>query len=356
MRLHRFSLGCEGRRRAVGLAAVGCTVALLSALTACGSGSGGGQQGSTSPSGTAASTAGGLTNVSVGANLNVGTLGTYVAIDKGFFAKHGLNVKLTNVLNLTLIPSQLGHQFDFGQSVQPITINAADSGLPVVVTAGGEVESSNPVDGAVIVLKSSHITSAKDLDGKRVAVLTATGNNAFALKYWMKEQGADPSTLKLTVVAPNNMLSELKAGAVDAMYGVSPFSAQALADPATVKIADPQLHLGGAAVSQGAITISNRDWAESHKQVVLEFEEAQADAIAWIKANPAQALAILDKYTGSKNAPGTKLPPITATENLDDLNVWYKVMKSVVPGFSPKVTAKDLIFQPIDAIDYQPQP
>lgn len=338
--------GARSAATTIIIAVLGCA-----GLAACSS-----SPSSSSPSSTSSSSsAAGLTKVRVGANLTVGSLPIYVGIDEGFFAKHHLSVSLTNVLNLTLIPSELGKQFDFGQSVQPIVIHAADSGLPVTVTGGGEVESPNYVDAGVIVKKSSGITSAKDLVGKRVAVLTETGNNAYALEYWMKNQGVNPNSVTFTVVTANNMLAELAAGEVDAIYSIAPFTLQDLQNPAYTMLVNPQLDLG-AKVSQGTITISNKTWAASHQQVVLEFEEAEADAIAWTEAHPAQALTILDKYTGAKNAPGTKLPSLTATENTQDLQVWFKVLKSVIPGFTTTLTPASLLDEPLNNISYTPQP
>jgi NitT/TauT family transport system substrate-binding protein len=354
MRDRKRGLGLRVSRGAAAAAAAALGCAALAACSSSATSAPAGGAGS-APASAAGSSAPGMTTVRVGANLNAGTLATYVGIDEGFFAKHNLDVKLTSVLNLTLIPSQLGKQFDFGQSVQPIAIHAAMSGLPVVVTGGGEVESPDFIDGGVIVKKSAGINNAKGLEGKKIAVLTATGNNAYALKYWMKSQGANPASVTLEVVAPNNMIAELAAGQVDAIYAVSPFAAQALGNSAYKMLVNPEIELG-AEVSQGTVTISNKDWAASHKDVVLQFEEAQQDAIAWIKANPDKALTILDKYTGSKSAADTKLPTVTATENADDLQVWLKVMKEVVPGFSTTLTPTALIDQPIDTASYNPQP
>src|ERR1700754_2307878 len=61
-------------------------------------------------------------------------LPAWVAKDKGIFEKHGLDVTLSPVQNLSLLPGTVGRQFEFAASTAPDLLKAVASGLGVVAT------------------------------------------------------------------------------------------------------------------------------------------------------------------------------------------------------------------------------
>ena len=63
-------------------------------------------------------------------------LPAWVAKDKGIFEKHGLDVTLTPIQNLSLLPGTVGRQFEFAASTAPDLLKAVAGGLDVVATAG----------------------------------------------------------------------------------------------------------------------------------------------------------------------------------------------------------------------------
>src|SRR4051812_30956087 len=63
-------------------------------------------------------------------------LPAWIAKDKGMFESNGLDVSLTPIQNLSLLPGAMGRQFEFGASTGPDLIKAAAGGLDVVAVAG----------------------------------------------------------------------------------------------------------------------------------------------------------------------------------------------------------------------------
>ena len=297
------------------------------------------------------------TSIRVGVGLNTASLPVFVADERGYFGDHGLTAEVSEVQNLLLLPDQLEEQFDIGQSVQPITIFAASQGVPVVVVGGGEVlEERNKSVGGVVVPRNANIKEAGDLMGKKVAVLTPTGSNAFALKFWLQQNGVDPESVELVTVAPPNMLAQLKEGLVDAVYMVSPFTAQALQDDSLELLVNPGYELGVDAPRTG-ILIASGTWARDNEGTVLSFERAIADAVAFIEANPEDALGILADRTGQPTPEDTSIsPPFRATETAEDMQAWIDVMEGVIPEFSFGQSGESLIFQPIEQDAYTPTP
>ena len=167
-------------------------------------------------------------------------LPAWVALDKGIFAKHGLDVTLTQIQNLSLLPGTVGRQFEFAASTPTDLLKAVQGGLDVVASAGEAIEvKSNPTT-QVIVRKDSGIKSAADLKGKAIAAPTLGAVIHVATLYWLKKNGVDPNSIRGVEVPFPNMGDQLKAGNVDAVEALEPFTGALLA-AGNVSLGDPLL-------------------------------------------------------------------------------------------------------------------
>lgn len=310
-------------------------MAVAVGLSGC-SGSGKDSNQAASSSGSAAP----LVPVRMGEDPGLAALGIYVAHDEGIFEKNGLDVTVTATTDITQLPAAVGQQYDFAVGVQPITIAAAAHGLPIVVSAGGQVESDKAPNSQLIVKKDAGITSASDLAGKKVGVATVNGNLALCVRAWMKAHGQDPKSVQLMQVAFPNEADALKAGLVDAIDPIVPFDHQALA-AGNVSLGDPCLAINPK--SQGSFQISNAGWAKSHLDVVRKVQKSLEEANTWIQANPDKAKAVLSKWT-SQPASATadlSLPEYNGQESVQDMKDWIDVVKEfgTLPGSLPDATS-----------------
>lgn len=144
-------------------------------------------------------------------------LPAWVAKDKGMFERNGLDVSLTPIQNLSLLPGTMGKQFEFGASSAPDLIKSAASGMDIVAVAGEVFESSARPSMQVIVRKDSGIASVKDLKGKIIASPTIGAIMHVATLSWLKKNGVDPASIRAVEVPFPNMGDQLKAGRVDAI-------------------------------------------------------------------------------------------------------------------------------------------
>jgi NitT/TauT family transport system substrate-binding protein len=119
-------------------------------------------------------------------------LPAWVAKEKGFFAKHGLDVTLSVAQNLSILPGTVGRQFEFVPSTAPDLLKAVASGLDVVAVAASVFETEDNVSTQLMVAKDSGIASAKDLSGKLIATPTIGGVIHVSVLYWLKKNGVDP--------------------------------------------------------------------------------------------------------------------------------------------------------------------
>src|SRR3984885_1100155 len=142
-------------------------------------------------------------------------LPAWVAKEKGFFGKHGLDVTLSVAQNLSILPGTAGRQFEFVPSTAPDLLKAVASGLDVVAVSGSVFETEDNVSTQLMVAKDGGITSAKDLAGKLVATPTIGGVIHVSVLYWLKKNGVDPASICAVEVPFPNMADQFKAKRVD---------------------------------------------------------------------------------------------------------------------------------------------
>jgi ABC-type nitrate/sulfonate/bicarbonate transport system substrate-binding protein len=250
------------------------------------------------------------------------------------FAKHGINGKWSvSHVPISDSISALGRQFDVMMGTQPALIAAAGQGIPIVAISGGALDTTQVPNTNIIAKADSGIKSFKDLAGKTVGTLSFTGNIHFSLLNILQKQGVDLNSIQWVIGTNPQLPDLLKAGRVEAIEALEPFAGAAIA-AGGVPLGDPFRSIGDRAYV--GYFLSQRDWANANKDVVLRFSQALADAAAWIEANPAEAKAILSDYSGLKG-PALEKTPIPnfhiattpadlASELLPDLKTWNDIL------------------------------
>jgi len=255
-------------------------------------------------------------------------LPAWIAKDKGMFESNGLDVSLTPIQNLSLLPGTMGKQFEFGASTGPDLIKAAASGLDVVAVAGEVTETSARQSMQVIVRKDSGIAGVKDLKGKIIATPTIGAIMHVATLAWLKKNGVDPNSIRAVEVPFPNMGDQLKAGRVDAIESLQPFVGMLIAQ-GNVGIGNPLLSVADPALFP--FWISQGEWARANLPVIKRWITALNEAKAFMEQNPSEARAILAKYT--------KLPPEVAQKipfpnfefsiQPEQLDVWVRTLRDL---------------------------
>jgi NitT/TauT family transport system substrate-binding protein len=258
----------------------------------------------------------------------VSWLPAWVAKEKGFFEKNGLDVTLSVTQNLSVLPGTLGRQFDFAPSTPPDLIKAVLAGIDVVAVAGQGIETKDNPSTHVIVGKDSAIRSMQDLKGKVIATPTLGAIIHVSVLHDLKKNGIDPNSIRAVEVPFPNMPDQLKAGNVDAVEALEPFAGQLLA-AGNRSLGDP-LH----SVSDQVLYtfwISERKWAADNHAVIDAWVASLNQAKEFMDANPQEARAILAKYTKLPEAVVQKIPFVTYRFSLNprDFAVWVNVLKDL---------------------------
>jgi NitT/TauT family transport system substrate-binding protein len=252
-------------------------------------------------------------------------LTAWVAKDTGIFERHGLDVSLTVIQNIGLLPGTVGKQFDIAPATPPDLINAAAKGLNVVGVAGGWVESSSRRSVEIIVRKDSGITGPQDLKGKLVGSVALGSLIHVSTLYWLKKNGVDPNAIRAVEVPFPNMPDQLKAARLDAVEVIEPFLTPLLA-AGNITIGDPILTV--ADPSHGTMWIAEANWARANPGVLRNWIASLAEAADFIKANPEPSRAIIIKYTKLPEAvvKTIPIPEYNAVLEPKSLEPWIRVL------------------------------
>ncbi|GLP70786.1 metal ABC transporter substrate-binding protein [Streptomyces sp. TUS-ST3] len=264
--------------------------ALLVTASACGSSGDSGAPDSGSSSG-------GTTTVKLGLIPIVDVAPVYLGQQKGFYGKHGLKLEISTASGgAAIVPGVASGQFQFGFSNVTSLLIAQSSGVPIKAVSNGIA--STGVAGkdfaGIAVQKGSSIRSAKDLEGKKVAINTLKNINESAVRESVRKDGGDPDKVKFVELAFDQMPAALDSGQVDAACAVEPALATIKGQGGQV-IASPMVDV--AANTTVAMYFTSTRYRQQNADVVKRFQEATAESLAYADAHPDEARQIITTYT-----------------------------------------------------------
>ena len=248
----------------------------------------------------------------------------YVALEKGFFAKRGVNVEiLGDVLGgPTAIQAVASGAADAGLSSVPALINANAAGLPVQGVVDIQTTLENQHLQRWFVRKDSPIQSLADLPGKTYAVNLWKSSFHYTSLMALQKAGVDPETVNFVMLSFADQIPALINGDIDVAGLIPPYQGyleQQYGDQVRELHNDYDLY-GQKHVS---LIFVNRVWAEYNPDAALRFGLGVRDAIDWIEANQAEAAAIVGRYTGiDSEAVGEYHFTKHGNVKLDDVAFW----------------------------------
>jgi NitT/TauT family transport system substrate-binding protein len=221
----------------------------------------------------------------------------WFAQEIGLFARAGLDVNSQLFPNGSAAAAALmGHSLDFACGNVVTVAQARDHGVPVTLVAPSILYQASAANTGLTVASDSPVRSAKDLEGKTVAVLSIQGILALSVKVWLDKNGGDSKRVQLVEVTPPAMLAALQRGTVAAALMVDPFLTVAGAQVRL--LANPVDAIGTRLVSTG--WFSTADWIAQNQPAAKAYADVMADTARWANdvTNRAQATAIVTKNLG----------------------------------------------------------
>ena len=146
--------------------------------------------------------------------------------EQGFFTRGGLNVDLQTMGNGALMASAvIAGDIDIGETVPIALANAYLRNLPLSAAPLPRAHPICPAGAAAIrlcVSKTSILKTAKDIEGKAVAINALGVGLDLSLHAWITSSGADWSKVKLIEIPFSEMGAALDRGTAGAAVMAEP--------------------------------------------------------------------------------------------------------------------------------------
>jgi NitT/TauT family transport system substrate-binding protein len=214
----------------------------------------------------------------------------WVAQDKGLFAKQGLNVDLSFIQgSVAALPALAAGEVSILQTTPVAAVQAHIKGIDTVVL-GDHIPFINQ---RLVAVKG--VNSIQDLKGKTIGATKPGSSDDFTLALVLKKEGLEAKK-DVQVAYLNDVpgqLTALSKGLVQAIV-VSPpnnLTAAQTGGHEILNFYDLKIPYPGDGVA------STKTYVSQHHDVVVKFLAGYVDAIAYIKANKADAEQVIAKYT-----------------------------------------------------------
>lgn len=271
-------------RRVVSRLSLSVAAATL-ALTAAGCAGGSPSPGSTGAEGD------GPIKVTVGAVFTTAAVPLWIAEDQGIFAKHGLEVEITQAPNFaSSAPALLSGQMQFANAATAPMITAVDSDMPLQIVAGVQAESDDPMnpDDGIVVPAGSDITRPADLAGKTIATNAVGSGPYVGVMATVAKDGGNPSDIEWVVMNLNEQIPALENGSIDAGMVSEPFLV--MAERAGFSLAFNIYRVPGVEMVPAgftdAVLVASNEYVAGNPDVVKRMYDAMIDANDYAEANP----------------------------------------------------------------------
>jgi NitT/TauT family transport system substrate-binding protein len=224
---------------------------------------------------------------------------------KGFFDEAGIDLQLHEVpaTGAAAIPALVAGEFAVAGGGIDAPILAAAKGLPVKILASGGLpvskghtypEGSKEGTSAIVVPKDSDIKTVEDIKGAKLAAITVSGLQYLCIAGDLEKHGLGPDAVDILEIPPQEMLTALESGRVDAATLVEPFLAQARQQGYRVVSFPCEESIGGA-IQAGFYTSAK--WAEENPDGVRRLTEALVRSNEYAEANPEEMREVIPEFT-----------------------------------------------------------
>ncbi|HKY06603.1 MAG TPA: ABC transporter substrate-binding protein [Candidatus Binatia bacterium] len=224
----------------------------------------------------------------------------FMAMEKGFFKAEGLELETLPLAGgAPIINGVVSGDLQFGWTNVISLYQAHTEGFDFKLIAGGATNvKAKSESHAIQVTRNSALKTAKDLEGKTVAVNTLNNIVHLMAMAWIDKNGGSASKVKFVEVPFPQMESTLSAGKVDAISVHEPFATAAVEKGAVRVMAQPW----GDVLPKFLIAswFASEKWLAKNKQTGEAFVRAIGRGIDAIKADPEGSRAAMIKWAGLK--------------------------------------------------------
>ncbi len=238
-----------------------------------------------------------LVKVKAGMVTGIDQVGLPIALERGFFEKHGLDVTIARpyATGVDALNALQAGESEIVQVGVPM-IGAVLRGMDLVALgnySGNATKLGSDATMALIAREDSGISKGdlKSLKGKKIAASFGTINHLYILAL-LEKAGLTPDDVTLVNTPPPDMTVALLAKGIDAFSAWDPWPIVALKDvPGAVEVIR-----GGDVISYLGFNVATRAWVEKNGETIEKFLAALSEADNWMRANPKQAAQVATRW------------------------------------------------------------
>ena len=222
----------------------------------------------------------------------------FAAVDKGMFAKRGLEVQPQLITINPTIPAALqSGTLQIAGPSSTVFLQAVDAGLDhVVLGGGGSYGGGRPPSAALVARPGLSLREPKDLVGKKIGIPGVGATLHVTFRAWLLAGGVDPRQVRFVEMPFAQQADVLRSGAIDGAISVDPFLSRIIESGTGTLAANYS-----ASMPDGLPTIvhaTTRAWAERNSSAATAFREAIIEGAAFVNdpANDAEVRVLIGKY------------------------------------------------------------
>lgn len=218
----------------------------------------------------------------------------YYAAQRGFFKRAGVDVEVSSMSNgAAIVSAVVSGAADIGSS-NPISVAVAvQRGLPLTCIAPSAYYTPKAPTSALVVSQNSPIKTARDLNGKTIAINGLMNIGQLAVMAWMDNNGGDSKSAHFVEMTFTDMLAGLGNGRIDGALILEPALTEAMKDNRVLSHAFDAI---GQRFFLG-VYFCTQAYAKQHGDTLVRVTEGLRNASNWANGDPKDADVILSKMT-----------------------------------------------------------
>ena len=222
----------------------------------------------------------------------------WYAQDTGIFKKYGINVDITIIRRgggAAVVAAIAGNAADIGDGDIVSVATAHEKGIPISLLAPAAIIKGNASSTQLIVPTASPIKTAKDFEGKTIALISLAGPSRIAINAWLEAGGASLDKVTFVELPPINMAAAVDRGTVAGAVINEP----ALTASQTCCRAIGNIFASVAPEWMLGAWYATPDWIAKNPDLAKKFVQAMREAAIWGNnpANHQRSGEILNMYT-----------------------------------------------------------
>jgi NitT/TauT family transport system substrate-binding protein len=201
-----------------------------------------------------------------------------------------------------IAPAVSSGSVNIGSLTVPSIAIAREKGVPLTIIAPASVYSSAAPTSGIVVLRTSPLRKASDLNGKTLATRDLSNLSYYGALTWIDKNGGDSKSVHWIELNDTVGIAAMQQGRIDGASMSEPalddavHGAGRMLGPVYDAIGDKFLI---------AVYFTTESYAKDHPDVMRKFADVIVAAGKWANAHHPESAKILEKYAGVAIAPAS---------------------------------------------------